>query len=307
MALGAGRGARRPGPAGGGRRSRVPARRGEGPGGPRSSPHDGGSASEEPVDELRRTGAAPRRTTRVAVRTRLFAQGRGFVGPEAGRWDSGRATGRAGPDAGGGGTRATGRAGPEAGRWVFGRAIGRVGPEAGRWVLGRATGGVGTGSGAVGLGSSDRWCGDRKRGGGSLVERQVVWDSKRGPPSSSLRRAGAGELGRRRGGGHGSRAGARMPVGRAIQDVFRDMASSTCGRRARVMAGTRRPRGTRLRRPPPAGPGLCAPRRCPAPTRAGRAPRRCPAPTRAGRASRRPGGLDAAPGFVVVEWGDEDR
>ena len=74
--------------------------------------------------------------------------------------------------------------------------------------------------------------------------------AKRGPPRHPLRRAGAGELGRRRGGGHGSRAGARMPFAHATSNVFQDMSFSAYGRRARVMAGTRRPRGTRLRRPP---------------------------------------------------------
>ena len=77
----------------------------------------------------------------------------------------------------------------------------------------------------------------------------VVGEREAGPPGPFGARPQGGGAGRRRGGGHGSRAGARMTAGGETSGVFRDMSSTTYGRRARVMAGTRRQRGTRRCRP----------------------------------------------------------
>ena len=61
------------------------------------------------------------------------------------------------------------------------------------------------------------------RASGESCAGESAYGAKRGSPEPLLRRAGAGELGCRRGGGHGSRAGARMPCGRAKRQVRRDM------------------------------------------------------------------------------------
>ena len=131
-----------------------------------------------------------------------------------------------------------------------------------------------------------------------LVARHSPHGRRAGPPGSVLRRAGAGELGRRRGGGHGSRAGARMSFRSRVivclsrhgfidmrapstshggdPPTARDPAASAPARRpgpwrpaSMLRARTSRPGPWRPASMLRAGPGARAPRRCSRPDRAG--------------------------------------